>query len=87
LLLDKVVSGLFKLRLLFTHNLSQQLVFETGFSDNKVNNSALGSDFGLVMRVLHLGLQVKFKSASNFTLLSSKLNELVLTLLGEGSGK
>lgn len=48
---DKLFFGLFQVRLLNSNDHSQQLVFQTAFSDDEIDDCALSCCFGLVMRV------------------------------------
>lgn len=85
LLFNQLVTGLLEVWLLEPDNLSEQLVFETRLSNNEVDDSALSCNLGLVVRVLHLRLQIKFEGWRDLDIVSAQFYVLILSLLCEGS--
>lgn len=73
----------FEFWLLDTHDHSEELIFETGFSDNEVDDCALSGRLGLVVRVDELGLEVEFEGRSDFNVLGSEFDEDGLSFLDE----
>ena len=83
LTVNKLFLGLLEVGLFNTHDHSKKLVFKTGFSDNEVDDCALGGCLGLVVGVNELGLEVKFERAHNVDIFRAEFDCEATTFLNE----
>lgn len=68
---NEIFFSLFKIWLFNLDDHCKKLVFETGFSYNKVNDCALSSSFWLVMWVDEFGLEIQGELVGDFNIFTS----------------
>mmetsp|Transcript_61973 Transcript_61973/g.109030 ORF Transcript_61973/g.109030 Transcript_61973/m.109030 type:complete len:440 (+) Transcript_61973:567-1886(+) len=78
---------LFKLRALGTDHLGQELVLETALSGDEVDQCALSSNLGLVVRIGELGLQVQLELAVVLNLLTAEAEVEIASFLVHRAGE